>query len=461
MTRHQASPTILILGGGFAGASLALRLMEADPGPLSIAVVERRAELGRGQAYSAADPTHLVNGPAGMFSLYPQDPGHLARWVRREGIAPEGADPAEVFLPRATYGRYVREEVVGAARAARGRVSLSHWQAEAVDLARGPGGLVATLSTGQRIRADLAVLATGVFPLAPDPALAAIDGVVAPWDAAGLDRLAGAEEVLVVGASLSMVDAVASLEARGFRGRYRVISRRGHLIEERRVPPERAGFLDPDALPRTARGLLAAVIRERRAILAEGGDWQALPAQLRAHVLPLWQGAPVAERLRFARHLRALWDVAAHRAAPSFAAVERARAEGRFTAQAARLVAAEGGDRIRVRLRPRGRRETELITVDGIVDARGHQEHDWRRVEAPLVRALLAGGLVRPHATGFGIDATPEGAVIGADGRVAGDLHALGHPMRGVAWESSSISEQVAQGAALAPRLLAALRVPA
>lgn len=470
MNLRTTAPSLLIIGGGFAGASLAIRLLDRSEGPLSLTIVDPRADLGRGQAYSAAETAHLVNGPAEMFSLHPDDPEHLARWVRRSGAEPGWTPPkgplSDVFLPRRVYGRYVGAELERAVRQARGRVGLTHLRAEVVRLARGPGGLGAELSDGRHLSADGAILATGVFPLGQDAALTSLTGdprLITPWDPLGYDRLASADDVLIVGASLSMVDAVASLDARGFKGRYHVISRRGHLIEPRRPADPRPDFLDPDALPRTARGLLAAVIRERRAISAEGADWQTLPAALRPHILPLWQGATTEERLRFVRHLRPLWDVTAHRASPvSFTPVDRARGEGRFTAKAARLVRAQASDgRIGVTLRRRGVRIEETVTVDGIVDARGHQEHDWRRIDAPLVRALLADGLVRPHATGFGIDATREGAVIGADGGVAEDLHALGHPLRGVAWESSSIPEQIAQGSHLADRLLARLVVPA
>ncbi|RWR04584.1 FAD/NAD(P)-binding protein [Paenirhodobacter populi] len=464
MTFLAPPPALLIIGGGYAGAALAIRLLERRREPLRIVIAEPRAEIGRGEAYSTPDPVHLVNGSADRFSLHPDDPDHLARWVAGRGAEPgwtppEG-DPRETFIPRRVFGRYVVGELARAIAQAAPGVTLTHLRGTVTDLARGPEGLTATLADGRTITAGRAVLATGVFPLRPDPALAgprAAGRVSTPWDAVALDTLTPARDLLIVGASLSMVDTVASLTARGFRGRFHVISRRGHLIEPRRLPPERPPFLDADALPTTTRALLTAIIAERRAVRAEGGDWQAIPAGIRPHIAALWRSASREERLRFTRHLRALWDVSIHRAAPpSFTAVEAARREGRFSARAARLIGADlAGDRVAVRIRPRGRRETEEIVVDGVIDARGHQEHDWRRIEAPLVRALLARGLVRPHDTGFGIDATPEGAVIARDGNIATDLDALGHPLRGVSWESSSLPEQTAQSLALAERLFA------
>ncbi|WEF25590.1 FAD/NAD(P)-binding protein [Paracoccus sp. S3-43] len=453
-------PTILIVGGGFAGAVLALRLLEQDR-PLRIVIAEPRPEIGRGLAYSTAETVHLVNGPTLHFSVHPDAPDHLADWVRSHGPdgdwTPPNGDLTDSFIPRRVFGTYVVRELDRAIHTAQGRATVEHLRDSLTALTREGGGWIARTAGDKRIAADQVVLATGVFPFA-DGAAALDDPrhVRDPWDPQALDRIAGTGDVLLIGASLSMVDMVASLESRGHRGRYHAISRRGHLIEPRRLPPEDAPeFLDAAALPRTARGLLRAVNAQRKAIVAAGGDWQSLLGGLRGHILPLSQGAATAERLRFNRHLRALWDVSLHRAAPpSFAAVERARAEGRFTASAARLIGlAAGPEGLTATIRPRGSRASKALSFDAVIDCRGHQEHDWRRVTAPLPRQLLTSGAVRPHATGFGVDATERGEVIGRDGGVTGDLFALGHPMRGVAWESSSIPEQLTQSAGLADLL--------
>jgi len=463
MRTPDGIPLILIIGGGYAGAALIIRMLETCRQPLHVVIAEPRAELGRGEAYSTSENAQLMNGPAGNFSIHPQNLSHLAEWVERTGhdtgiqIPPEGA--ANLFISRNVFGRYVGEELQRAIDRAGAGTHVSHWRSDVVRLRRdNDGTLKAEFSDGRHLRANTAVLATGVFPLAEDPALAPLAGdwrLAKPWQSDRLDRLSRLQDILIVGASLSMVDTVASLETRGYRGRYHVISRRGHLIQAVRPAGEPVPILDPDALPRTTRELLATVIRTRRKLLSEDRDWQVVPLSLRPFILPLWLGASTAERLRFTRHLRALWDVTAHRAAPpSYARIEAAKAEGRFSAGAARLVSAErAGDLVRVIVRPRGERQTREVLVDAIVDARGHQEHDWSRIKAPLVKDLLSTGIVRRHETGFGIDAAADGAVIGMDGAMHRDLFAIGHPLRGVAWESSSLTELRAQAAALAERL--------
>ncbi|WP_280940458.1 FAD/NAD(P)-binding protein [Mesorhizobium sp. LSJC285A00] len=64
--------SIIIIGGGFAGAVAAIKLLDRSTEPLAITIIERRAELGRGVAYSTVDPQHLVNGAARMAGHRPR-----------------------------------------------------------------------------------------------------------------------------------------------------------------------------------------------------------------------------------------------------------------------------------------------------------------------------------------------------------------------------------------------------
>ncbi|MGR9466567.1 FAD/NAD(P)-binding protein [Rhizobium leguminosarum] len=458
---HHPHHSIIIVGGGFAGTLTALNLLDRTTVPLAITIVERREELGRGVAYSTTEPAHLVNGPADNFSLYADDPGHLSRWLSEKAAANDRQPPENIGSsspPRYLYGTYVRDELKRAVGEARFGSSLHHIRASASTLSSTPHRIQVSTTDGLVVEADEAVLALGVF--APDPPTHgnAVAGdprfAVNPWDAPALDRLKDCEEILLIGASLSMVDAVASMEARGFHGRYRVISRRGQFVEGRREVAAARDFLADEPLPSTARSLLSLVKTERRAIAASGGDWQGLPLAIRPHILSLWQKADDLERLRFARHLRAFWDVTAHRSAPeSNLIVETVLSQGRLSHGVARLIDL-AVDKQGVIARLKTRTGIERHVFDGVIDCRGHQLHDWRRISDPFIRQLLASGEVRPHSTGFGIDATPEGDLIDEEGRIHRNLSAIGHPLRGVAWESSSITEQRAQAIALADRIL-------
>lgn len=461
--RFTRPHTIVLIGGGFAGTVTAIKLLDGATDPLSIILIEKRAELGRGVAYSTTEPVHLVNGAARIFGLHPEDPDHLVRWLFENAETHGWLPPEDIHdssPPRWLYGTYVQSELRRAVAEAPGDVTFQHVEGTAIAVARRPSGLEVVTDTAGTLGADAVVLALGVFQSPPTASeFAVLDHpryVGNPWDPSALDRLTDARDLLIVGASLSMVDVVASMESRGFAGRYQVLSRRGQVVERRRNTEVWRDFLGAGPLPRTARQLLAAVKAERRAIAAADLDWQGLPLSIRPHLLKIWQGADTIERLRFARHLRAFWDVTAHRAAPpAYAAVTAAAEAGRFDHGAGRVLSLDpDGDRIIATIRRRGSDEVERREFDGVINCRGHQQHDWRAITDPLVENLLGSGLVRPHATGFGIDATGDGTIIGADGRTNAALSAIGHPLRGVAWESSSIGEQLAQAIALADRLL-------
>src|ERR1700736_252398 len=81
VAHHGAPKQIVIVGGGLSGTALAIKLLRNATQPLAIRLVEPAAEPGRGLAYSTQEHAHLVNGPALLFTLYPDDPEHFSRWL--------------------------------------------------------------------------------------------------------------------------------------------------------------------------------------------------------------------------------------------------------------------------------------------------------------------------------------------------------------------------------------------
>lgn len=436
---------IIIIGGGFAGAVTAIKLAELGC-TAPVTIVEPRAQLGRGIAYSTTELDHLVNGPARRFGLYPDDPDHLPRWLaahpdRRGWPGPKGGDFGGCFPPRILYGDYVQSELA--------KVGARHEVDTVTDLS-GDGEV--SLASGRRIRAARIVLATGLMRnegsfVLGDDVRSGGRYVADPWSTDAYRSVGPTGDIAVIGGGLTMLDVVISLEKRGFRGRYFVFSRRGHLVRSRReVEPWPVSGLG-ETLPRTALGVLRRIRRELRAVLAAGDDWQRLVLALRPHVDALWAGADDIERRRFARHLRRYWDLAFHRAVPdSQAWLDRVRAQGRLfnlAGSVRSLVRAPDGG-IDMAWHSPGVAASKTRRFDHVVNAAGH-DADWRRISSPLVRNLVTKGLVRPHPVGFGIVADPgTGIVIDATGHHSRHLLAVGHPLRGAMWESSSIPEQIA-----------------
>ncbi|MET0950545.1 MAG: FAD/NAD(P)-binding protein, partial [Pseudomonas sp.] len=74
------SADILVVGGGLSGSMLAVQLLRL-PGTRRILIVEPREELGRGEAYSAIELGHTLNGNAARMSVDPDNADDLTQWL--------------------------------------------------------------------------------------------------------------------------------------------------------------------------------------------------------------------------------------------------------------------------------------------------------------------------------------------------------------------------------------------
>jgi len=161
------------------------------------------------------------------------------------------------------------------------------------------------------------------------------------------------------------------------------------------------------------------------------------------------------------RHLRPFWEISLHRAGRESAKkLSQLIDAKRFDHHAGRIrsLRTTSDGRIAVEWQPRGQQQTQTLVVDRVVNALGY-EFDWSRIDDPLVRHLQERKLVQRHATGFGIDAVPQtGAVLSGQGVTQDDLYAVGHPLRGVIWESNAIGEQLLEAVNTAQAVVASLQ---
>ncbi|HEX9952174.1 MAG TPA: FAD/NAD(P)-binding protein, partial [Rubricoccaceae bacterium] len=64
-------PTLAIVGGGASGTLVAIHALAQARAPLAVVLVEARAKIGQGVAYSTPDSAHRLNVPAGKMSAFP------------------------------------------------------------------------------------------------------------------------------------------------------------------------------------------------------------------------------------------------------------------------------------------------------------------------------------------------------------------------------------------------------
>ncbi|MFJ2536700.1 FAD/NAD(P)-binding protein [Pseudomonas sp. NPDC087614] len=460
------SADILIIGGGLSGTMLAVQLLRL-PGQRKILIIEPRAEVGRGEAYSAVEPGHTLNGNAARMSVDPDNPNDLTQWLTEHIAAggwPESAEQnvpvSELFPPRGLFGVYVQQRLAEARNAgAQQGSTVEHVRAEVVDLHADADSVHLTLSDGQLLHGAFAVLATGMFPAARTPQkessglnATALD----PWDVAAMRQLDPQSTVLIIGSGLTMVDAVVSLEQAGHRGPIEVFSRHGLLPHVRRQPPAWVDFLGVDHSLCSPRQLLRELRRQCQVAIAQGIDWQAPLDTVRVHIARLWSQATDVQRRQFVRHVRPWWESHHHRSPPlSAQLVERLQGEGRLRIQAASFKGLETcvADGVSIRIRRRGEAQTCVVHGAALINSSGI-EYDWRRVARPLPQQLLARGLVRPGPLALGIAAAIDGAVLNEHGQAANRLFAMGPPLRGMWWESTAVTDVALQAKALAMRLV-------
>ncbi|MDN6865630.1 MULTISPECIES: FAD/NAD(P)-binding protein [Pseudomonas] len=463
MTESTRNADVLIIGGGLSGTMLAVQLLLL-PGRRQILVIEPRAELGRGEAYSAVELGHTLNGNAARMSVDPDNPDDLTQWLTEHIAAggwPESAEQAvpisELFPPRGLFGVYAQQRLAEAK--ARSASTVEHVRAEVIDVQMDADSTLLTLDNGQRLRGNFAVLATGMFPAARTPQThssgvnaAAVD----PWDVATMRRLDPRSTVLIIGSGLTMVDAVVSLEQAGHRGPIEIFSRHGLLPHVRRQPPAWDNFLAADPALRSPRQLLRELRRQCSIAQAQGIDWQAPLDTVRAHIGRLWSQASEREKRQFVRHVRPWWESHHHRSPPlSAQLVARLHEEGRLRIRAASfkgLVPAQSG--VTIAVRQRGEQTLTQVTGAALINSSGI-EYDWRRVARPLPQQLLKRGLIQPGPLALGIAADASGAVLDAQGQVSARLFAMGPPLRGMWWESTAVTDVALQAKALASKLAA------
>ena len=154
--------TIAIVGAGFSGSLVAVHLLKIAQRPLLIKLIERDRDIGKGVAYSTTTNSHLLNVSAGKMSAFPDDPGHLLRWLHynRNELAtflPSDLN-ASSFIPRQIYGLYIQSILEEAEATASSNVRLERVIDEVVAVEPNGKGAIVSLKSSRVFVADKIVL---------------------------------------------------------------------------------------------------------------------------------------------------------------------------------------------------------------------------------------------------------------------------------------------------------------
>ncbi len=470
---HPSTTTIALVGAGFSGSLVAAHLLKTATRPLLIKLIERSHEIGKGVAYSTDTTSHLLNVSAGKMSAFPDDPGHLLRWLdyNRSELAaflPNELN-ASTFIPRQIYGLYIQSILEEAEATASSNVRLERVIDEVVAVEPQAKQAIVSLRSSRTFVADKIVLAVGNAP-APPPMSQPLGSqpldstnnsyLRHAWSADALAELEPDAPVLLIGTGLTMVDMVVALHERNHRGKIDAVSRRGLFPLPHRSTKPYPAFLTPDTAPKTIRGLLRRIRSEVQTAVVQDYDWRSVIDSLRPITQQLWQQLPSVEQQRFLRHATPYWDVHRHRIAPEIGKIVQAMLDsGQLTITAGRIQGYQAAsDAIAVTVRRRQTTTDWVLQVSRVVNCTGVQA-DYRRSPQSLIANLRDQGLIRPNGIGLGLDTAADGTVLDAQGNRSTLLYTLGTPRKGHLLETIAVPELREQAQALAATVLQSLPV--
>jgi uncharacterized NAD(P)/FAD-binding protein YdhS len=432
---------IAVVGGGAAGAAVVGEFLRRGSAACELVWLTGRSVPGRGVAYATDNAMHLLNVRAANMGLFADDAGALLRFLEARCTP---ASPGD-FLPRAAFGDYV--EATLAQLMASGRVRLQLQASEAVSIERGAhGGYCVGTDAGTRIAVDGVVLAIGALPPVPiaevhGDAIASGRYLPDPWNVPILEH--APQDIAVLGSGLTAVDVILSAAAKWPEARIIALSRHGRLPAAHGTAPAKpyahqAQLIEEmRAAPSTRRWV--SMVRE--SLRDDGQDWRSVVDGLRPATVELWRSLDIAQRRRFLRHVRWVWEVARHRMAPQTAqAAERLQDEGRLRVVAGRVRRIEGSAPLSMTYRRRDDGTTRQLAVDLAIQATGLQTA-VQRTSHRLLRQMFESRLVRADRQGLGIDADTAGRVMRADGTAEPGLRVIGTLLRGALWECTALPE--------------------
>lgn len=454
--------TIVIIGGGFSGMMTSIHLLRNTPQPLQVILIEPRDSIGTGIAYSTMHPEHLLNVAVKNMSAFPDDPLHFYRWLHNSGL---DFSP-DAYVPRMYYRAYLHaifDEFLNDLNRQHDYTRFEHLTDYVVSVDVQTDYTVVHLESGNALCTDLVVLASGNIrprnPWVADPIFyqRSLRYVESGWSTDMLvNNLEPGDDVLLIGTSLTMIDHLLTLRERGHDGNIFALSRHGLLPLPHLKHPVEALPFQLDELPEEPHRLLRYIREQAEVVIAAGGEWHSVVNGIRPLVNALWGRAGETERCQFVRHLLPYWNIYRHRIPSQVSEkIDELRTSGQLTVLAGCLDSfEEHADGVYVDIRLRGTDETKRLSVQRVVNCTGVNS-DYRTVEQPLIKQLLADGWGRPGPLNIGFDVDENGALIDQDGRASELLFTLGSSRRGQLFESTAVPELREQACALSRHLLA------
>ncbi len=445
-SRRPVRHDVVIVGGGFSAACLAIQLIRQASQNLSVAIVNRDSRIARGVAYRTECDAHILNVPVAKMSILADEPNHFFDWLTQRQNC-EGHH----FIPRRIYGEYIEHSLDQAVSASNG-VSITWIPQSAVSLSPNHDGIAVELASGEPLHGRIAVLAIGNSP----PVSPACFASLSPhryksnaWAQETPLKIGSTDAVLVVGTGLTAIDQILALSLDEHAGTIYVLSRRGKLPALHAPSPAWPSDWTAN-LPSDIRSIFREVRRQVKLAAAAGADWRSVIDSLRHATPKIWQSLSPQEKKRFVRHIRPYWEIARHRIpASTYNELQRLMRENRMVLLSGRIgEAIECEEYVEVTYSDRDSSSTKQLRVDRVINCTG--PGTVSRVQDELLASLLDHDMARLDCLGLGIETGDYGAVINAQGDLSQNVFAIGPVRKASLWESTAVPEIRVQAKELA-----------
>jgi uncharacterized NAD(P)/FAD-binding protein YdhS len=451
---------IAIVGAGFSGTALAIRLLQLSTEPVRISLLDQHHSFGPGIAYNPYSSAHLLNVAAGKMSLFADQPQHFVDWLLQQPDYRHHnpALLAQAYLSRALYGQYI-QQLLAEQISQHPRSQLDCLQRHIVQIQPQQSGYLLTDSREQQLWATEVVLACGNqsprnFSFLSSATLQSNFYQQNPWQIPQLNTASDAP-ILILGNGLSMVDTVLALKAQGNTKTIVSLSPHGFQI----LPHRHPGLSYPDMVKElegkswSLSELVPLFNKHRKIIRSLGISAEPLVDSLRPLTQQIWQGWSLKEKQRFVRLLRHLWGVARHRLPLHIHdQLQQWQIKGELQVLAGRVQGIEPSAQGYQVLYQHQQTEYKL-TVSQIINCTG-PETDLSQLKQGLFAQLLQQGLIKQDELKLGIQVNPETyQVRDAQGEAQVGFYAIGPLLRAELWESTAVNELRQQALQLAQQL--------
>jgi len=455
--------TIAIVGGGFAGSMTAVHLMQQADCQLNIIIINNRFPLVKGIAYATHYAEHLLNVPVSSISAFSKHAEHFFNWLRKQDAFKdiEAETLKNSFAPRKIYAEYLDTIWATALENKSSEVNLQMLEDEVINITPNGMGFDLQLQNASPVKADYVVLATG--NAIPKNILIADNSFYNsklyyknPWDDTCMQGLQSERDILIIGNSLTMIDAVISLQSKGFAKKIYTMSPHGFAImPDAHVPPYDQDILSEIPRPYRLYDLVKLINKHMKRCEREGVSKVAVVNSIRYQLQNIWFDFTMDDRRYFLKRISPLWNAWRHRTpAGMYERISNLINSGKLNPIAGRLVSlTEKDGYVEARIKDKKAGKEISLDVERVINCTGSQID----VQLPgsLLNTLYTAGLIDADPLKISLNAdAATNRVINRDGHILPNMYTLGNNMKGILWETTGVPEIRVQAENVAAKLL-------